>query len=287
MSVQALNWAFEYAAENASEKAILLALANYAGGDGRCYPGQESIARKAACSERTVRSVLKSLEDRGVIARESRRRKDGSRTSDIIVLCSIIQPAEFAGRDKPNRQILSDQPAEFAGLTTFEPPEEPSEGSLSETTVPDEAEKPKIKKRISYPDLFESTWKAYPTDKLMSKAEAFAVWKKLDDEDRAKMAGAAPEFAAYCKSHPDYRPIHMCRFITKRRFDSFAPQPTLAAELSSQDWERRLGYGRRENRWFSAAWGPPPGKTGCLVPNHLIQTGDGEGWREADERTAA
>jgi hypothetical protein len=92
-----------------------------------------------------------------------------------------------------------------------------SENSGSE---PD-AEKP-AKRRIEYPDAFEQFWTAYPTDPLMAKKTAFDRWRRLDEGDRAKALAAIPAFRAYCSAHPNYRPVHACKFISDRRFDGFA-----------------------------------------------------------------
>lgn len=133
MSVQAITWALSFDVESASEKAILLVLANYADGAGVCFPGQENIAKQAACSERTVRRVLESFEERGVIARVERRRRDGSRTSDSIALTAFSQPATVSACAEPtgqsvtsNRPSCPNLPDTVSGLTTFEPSEEPS-----------------------------------------------------------------------------------------------------------------------------------------------------------------
>lgn len=133
MSVQAITWALSFDVESASEKAILLVLANYADGAGVCFPGQENIAKQAACSERTVRRVLDGFEERGVIARVERRRRDGSRTSDSIFLTAFAQPATVTACDEPtgqsvttNRPSCPNLPATVTGPTTFEPSEDTS-----------------------------------------------------------------------------------------------------------------------------------------------------------------
>jgi hypothetical protein len=76
--------------------------------------------------------------------------------------------------------------------------------------------------RISYPPAFEEVWKAYPTDKLMSKKDGYNAWKKLADDDKALLARSLPAFNAYCKSDPSYRPVHFVRYVTSRRFDGMA-----------------------------------------------------------------
>lgn len=81
---------------------------------------------------------------------------------------------------------------------------------------------PKPASRISYPHDFEQVWKAYPTDKLMSKKDGFNAWRKLADDDKALLERSLPAFDAYCKSDPTYRPVHFVRYVTSRRFDGMA-----------------------------------------------------------------
>lgn len=89
----------------------------------------------------------------------------------------------------------------------------------------------KSKKRNEYPTDFEDLWKSYPTDDNMSKKEAFDVWKRLSVDDRILAARAVPGFRDYCRKNPTYRPIHLCRFLSKRRFDGFASPKAATVSL--------------------------------------------------------
>ncbi len=77
--------------------------------------------------------------------------------------------------------------------------------------------------RAAYPESFEQFWKAYPTDRLMSKSKAAAIWAKLDAEDRERAQASVPEFRAFCAKDKTYRVIHAVRYLSERRFDGFAP----------------------------------------------------------------
>jgi hypothetical protein len=87
------------------------------------------------------------------------------------------------------------------------------------------------KSKPVYSEAFEKFWKAYPTDKLMSKSEASKVWQKLTPEDQSAAVAGLPGFSAYCRANPDYRPVHACRYLSQRRFDGYAPKapPTSVA----------------------------------------------------------
>lgn len=60
--------------------------------------------------------------------------------------------------------------------------------------------------------------------------------------------------------------------------------PTI--EAGERRWQTRLDMARRERSWSTAEWGPMPGLAGCLAPAHMLQPGDGDGWKEW-ERDAA
>lgn len=130
MSLKAMTCAMALRGVTASEKLLLLALANYADENMTCYPSQRRLAEDACLSPRTVLSLLSDLEARKMISRERRHRPDGSRTSDSITLHFfgglgevVAPPPETiaAGVVKP----LRGGGEMVAPLTSFEPVNEP------------------------------------------------------------------------------------------------------------------------------------------------------------------
>ena len=100
MSINALNWAFQQQLPHA-EKSVLVALAHRADKEGYCYPGQKAIAEMTGASESTVRRAIKSLDEKGYLSREDRRRKNGSRTSTgyyLPVTMTANQPVTVNAR---------------------------------------------------------------------------------------------------------------------------------------------------------------------------------------------
>ena len=74
MSNIALSWAFRCHVGNASAKAVLVYLADRASDDGTAaFPKIETIVNVTELSERTVRSSLKLLQERGFIRRGDQR----------------------------------------------------------------------------------------------------------------------------------------------------------------------------------------------------------------------
>ena len=74
MSNIALSWAFKCHVGNASAKAVLIYLADRADDDGTAaYPKIATIVNVTELSERTVRTALKTLQERGFIRRGDQR----------------------------------------------------------------------------------------------------------------------------------------------------------------------------------------------------------------------
>ena len=134
MSVQAITAAFAVQGLAPSEKLTLLALANYADQDGRCWPSQVTLSHDTGLSERTIWSALKKLEDAGLLERVKRRRQDGYRTSDRFTLIFIATAASDGNLTRksrqPHSQMASTLLAVVARPTTLEPSVEPLEEPL-------------------------------------------------------------------------------------------------------------------------------------------------------------
>ncbi|MHA1559197.1 MAG: hypothetical protein ACTSWI_00790 [Alphaproteobacteria bacterium] len=120
----------------------------------------------------------------------------------------------------------------------------------------------------SYPSEFECLWKAYPTDPLMSKKAAYQAWQRIAQEARDLVLESVPAFRAYCRAHPDYRPVHLVRYLQQERhvgfllpakisssqvfvskdseafaaWQSVKPTPTVRSESGEEGW------------WFPAEW---------------------------------
>jgi hypothetical protein len=86
MSIWAKKWAYEQRTGQSGAKAVLVALAEFADETGFCFPSQPTLAAMTEIAERTVRAHLKTLEQKGFIAREHRRVGGGKWTSDGYML---------------------------------------------------------------------------------------------------------------------------------------------------------------------------------------------------------
>jgi hypothetical protein len=142
VSVQAMTYAFEQEGLATGEKFLLVAIGNSCDEAGVAYPGHELLARRTGTSRETVSRNMCRLEAVGEIARRERRRANGSRTSDWIVLAPQkpdrapmvdADPAEYpeeiaklarASCDESSRDVDGDGHVTFSGGP--EPSEEPS-----------------------------------------------------------------------------------------------------------------------------------------------------------------
>lgn len=86
MSFQAMAWAVRQDTGSTIGKCILLMLANYADSEGHCFPSYDRIAKDCECSRRSVICWIERLEEKGLLTKEVRRRKDGTQTSNYITL---------------------------------------------------------------------------------------------------------------------------------------------------------------------------------------------------------
>lgn len=137
------------------------------------------------------------------------------------------------------------------------------------------------KKAFRIPDEFQpdTAWaidRGLPADKAAVEAEKFRNhWTAKGGKDALKK---------------DWPAAWRTWALNAIEFRGLAVKPAGSKpdrEPNEDDWRKRLRYGRHERKWFSDAWGPPPGKPGCKVPLQLIEDGDGKDWRLADERNAA
>lgn len=108
-----MTWAYEQDVEPTGAKFLLVTLANYANEAGQCFPGHKKLARETGQSERSVWQHLQTLEARGFIRRDVRRREDGTRTSDLYTLIGFLA----WGDQLATSASSTTQPATSAGVT--------------------------------------------------------------------------------------------------------------------------------------------------------------------------
>lgn len=234
MSYQASTWAIEQMCDTATEKAVLLIIASYAGPDGTLFPSQETISRQACCSIKTVERALRVFQDRGWIERTERRRRDGSRTSDLIFMAKVAnpeareQPDTVSGSDASTRHPVQTKQTPcpsltdtVSGLTTFEPAIEPTRGTY----------KNKTRER----SIFDEALEAYPETgrQVTDIPQARMQWDEAAETigETALLEAVKAFAAAPVPKKRDLVPS-MQRWLSGRRYLAFLAKPEAANPIT-------------------------------------------------------
>ena len=75
MSIKIMSRVWDESPFDQTALLIQLCLADHADDDGRCWPSIPRLAKKARCSERWARDVIKELAEKGYLEREVRAGK--------------------------------------------------------------------------------------------------------------------------------------------------------------------------------------------------------------------
>lgn len=86
MSVEAVHWALTRQTDEAVDKLVLIALANFAGEDHTSWPSRKTLAKAGMCSLDTVDRANRRLEARGLIRKTARTHQNGAKTSNVYEL---------------------------------------------------------------------------------------------------------------------------------------------------------------------------------------------------------
>lgn len=184
------------------------AIARYAAKDGIGEPGPLAFNRDLTAAERKRQQRER---ERETAINESKQEPAGG---DIEAAChsSDVTPATNVTPFPSPLQQSAEQSRQM------------KEVCISDTTYPHTKPAPK-RDRNSYPADFDAFWQAYPRDNIMSKKEAFGAWRRLGPDDRQMATAALPAFKAHCARNPTYRPVHACRFLSQRRFETLLDSP--------------------------------------------------------------
>lgn len=262
-----MTWATKCRVGDASEKLLLLTLANYANEAGESWYSQERLSFDTEIPERTLRRKLQALTEKGLIEVIPRRREDGQKTSSLIRL--VHQPANLAAGTTGQKE--APPPAKNPG----QPPATCMAGQES-TGNPQEPKIPKRSKKSlpEYTDDFvQSIWQPYPRKTNTSKINAFKKWAALSESDQALLRTAIPTFALAKRGTEEKFIPHLEFFISRRIFETVAVPGTTAAPdqvFDRQTWENLSKIYASDSNW-RRQWGPEPGERGCKMPPDLQQ----------------
>lgn len=273
MSVQAITWALQQRVRSATHKAVLLVLANRMDPTGFGWPSQKLVAKESQCCERTVRTVLKDLEEDGVLVRSDRRRKDGSYTSDTVQFAMPMDPAaNVAGGDPAanpasgkscQRQDTTAPAANPAGLTSFEPNTKNPKKVVAKASPP-----PNLPEALaSYNEAAERCgWVQMREFTENRRIAARAAWKRLGGQQGWHHLIAAAERQSFLGGNNDrqwrldfdfiLKPGNAAKILEGK----YLTASERAAEPDSAERKRRLWVFETYGEW-RPDWGPRPDKS--------------------------
>jgi len=113
MSIRVMSQVWDSDLTDIYEASVLLALANHADDDGRCYPSMARVAKLARCSVRKAQVVTKALAERGYLRVEPNSGPRGCNTYFLT-----LTPAQ----DAPQHIVHPRTPRQKPPHTTTPPP---------------------------------------------------------------------------------------------------------------------------------------------------------------------
>ena len=125
-----LNACWNLKLGSTAHKAVLMVLADHANQDGVSWPKVATIARKADLSERTVRTAIASLEDRGLLVVDEQFEKAGKQIQNSYRIVLPTGNSEIRGETLAPLGVQLSHPRGAAlappTRTTNEPSDKPS-----------------------------------------------------------------------------------------------------------------------------------------------------------------
>lgn len=139
-------WKLPVGATKPAGRLLLLALADIADDDGKCFPGRAYLARKCGLARNTIGIVMKRLTEAGYVTIEQRQRDDKTFSSNLYTL----HVAPGACDDLPTPQ--------------HDPPRSQHGGPSYSSSIPQGTEEPPLKPPQGGPDLSPEEEQAQKTE---------------------------------------------------------------------------------------------------------------------------
>lgn len=157
MSMNAMVWALGQPIDKSSLKFVLVALANYAGPNGECYPSIPRLSFDTGQDDRTVRRNLRELAKQNYII-DTGRRVGRTKQIPVFILSSyadflslnhpqkgsLSNPPKNGSLSRPNPPIFASEPSHFC---TSNPPQNGRENLLLNQKTNTEADRKSVQQR--------------------------------------------------------------------------------------------------------------------------------------------
>jgi hypothetical protein len=241
MSCEAQAWARGQKTRNAERKAVLMALANVAGADGRVKRVRvDYLVESTDLSRRSLFARLRELETGGAL---TRARGLDLPAEALEVSCVLNLPGEYRPSGDPENPpgeagAETDAGGEGASVAAEQGPGDDPEAEAAS----DPAEGDFGKFLRAYP--FDPAWMAF--------GEARRLFERLSRKDRARAIRRALAYRDGCASAMR-TPVDAADWLAKRRFAEAAE----AASAAGKPERVFVAQGTRAwDAWVSAGWKP-------------------------------
>ena len=133
MSIRVMSQVWDFGPDDATMKLVLLALADIADDQGKCWPSMERIAQRGCMSDRNARRIIRKLEDVG-----------------------WLRVQTHPGRNKTNTYWVTKPDTALSALTDCPPGHLEHENRTPKVTKPDTALSAKPSVTIIEPPIIEA-----------------------------------------------------------------------------------------------------------------------------------
>lgn len=228
MSIKIMSQVFENEVLGPTQKLLLLALADHADDEGKCYPSLARLARRTGLGERAVRGNLRQLEMAGYLTTELN-----------------------AGKRGANLYIVRATPAPDApGIKCPPAPDSPPPGTRCPSTPAPDAPEPSVtiiepsNKDQSSPDpTFSEFWDEWPLRRVVKK-KAETAFRRLSRQNQLEAITNARRWARqWREQNPTANDVHPTTYLNGHRWnDDFGtPSQQQTSDATTDRWKRLAG----------------------------------------------
>lgn len=209
MSIKVMSQVWEVEGIDSSECLVLIALADHADDQGRCYPSIGRLAKRTKLSDRGVQKVISRLIEKGFVTVSPCAGQGGS---NLYTVTATPEPRSPLNDVHPRTSFTT--PPNHVRETP-----EPRSPKPSRTTI-----EPSESVGARAPS-FDEFWASWPLAKN-GKDAAKRAWAKLSPDQRRLAKERAAEWCvSWRAANPRLNDIHPSTYLNNKRWEDEA-QPT-------------------------------------------------------------
>ena len=220
MSVKIMSQVWELESVGATDKLVLLSLADHADDEGICYPSIRRLCERTGLKERATQNIIRRLVEAGFLSVQYNAGRRGANLYKI----------DTSPRTKCTPHEV--HPARNAPL----PPH-----FVTETPAPDAPEPLKKRQGTVKEDHFDEFWSGWPNK--VGKDKAKKAWRSLSAKNKREAVQMRDAwFASWRRQNPQASPIHASSYLNGKRWeDEFTPANFEQSDDPIKRWKKISG----------------------------------------------